>query len=312
MGIANPAIPIEAVKAKYSMNTSNQPQSISLKDGRTLSYYEFGDPAGKAVFYFPGATASGLIGRNIHAAALQTGARIIAPNRPGIGQSGYQPGRRLLDWPADVCQLADTLGIGRFAVMSESGGSPYAAACARMIPDRLTGAAIVSGACPFDASGVMDGLSAQGRASYQMMKYPLWLLRLAFLPLAAIARINPAALRAQLLQAARAMPEVDQTAFSEPEYLQAVLGAYCDAFQQGARGPALDLKLCAGSWGGWLPEISVEVRLWHGTLDTSAPVAMAEYMKKTLPKCRANFLPGEGHVSLMHNHGREILESVTK
>jgi pimeloyl-ACP methyl ester carboxylesterase len=292
------------------MNAKDQIRSVPLKDGRTLSYYEFGDPAGKPVFYLSGATASGLIARTFDATASKAGARILAPNRPGIGQSDFKPDRTLLDWPADICELADALEIDRFAVLSESGGSPYAAACARMIPDRLTAAAIVSGSCPFDAPGVMQSMSPQNRSSMQLLKAPAWLLQLVFLPMALTVRSHPEALCPQLLQAARGMPDVDRAAFTEPDYLQAVLDAYCDAFRQGARGPALDLKLCAGSWGGWMPDIPVEVQIWHGRLDTSAPIAMAEYMKNTLPKCRATFLPGEGHVSMMRNHGPEILQAL--
>ena len=106
------------------------------------------------------------------------------------------------------------------------------------------------------------------------------------------------------------MPAVDRAVFSEPEYLRAVLDAYCEAFQQGTRGPALDLKLCAGLWASWLPKISMEVQLWHGEEDTNTPIAMAHYMQRAIPKTRATFIPGEGHISLMHNHGQEIFEAL--
>lgn len=289
------------------MKTPNQTQTIPLKDGRTLSYSEYGAPSGKPVFYFSGGTASGLIARTLHANASQAGIRIIAPNRPGIGPSDFKPGRTLLDWPHDVGELADALGIDHFAVLSESGGSPYAAACARMLPDRLTAAAIVSGMCPFDVPDVMQGMSPENRSSMQLMKAPVWLLQLAFLPMVLALRSDPEKLRPQLLRLAKGMPDADRIVFSEPDYQQAVLDAYCQAFQHGTRGPAQDLKLCAGSWDGWLREIPVEVQLWHGLDDTNTPIAMAEHMKNVLPKCRATFLPGEGHVSMMFNHGPDIL-----
>ena len=41
-----------------------------------------------------------------HEAALAKGVRLISPDRPGMGLSTYQPGRRLLDWPHDVRELA--------------------------------------------------------------------------------------------------------------------------------------------------------------------------------------------------------------
>lgn len=293
------------------MKTDNNTKTITLRDGRRLSYAEYGDPAGKPVLYFSGGTASGLIAQTIHSISAKAGVRIIAPNRPGIGLSDFKTDRTLLDWPDDISELADVLQIERFAVMSESGGSPYVAACARELPDRLTAAAIVSGACPFDVPDVMQGMSPQNHSSAKLIRaFPVWLIRLIFLPMALTARRNPEKLRPQLLQLAKEMPEEDQIVFSEPEYLQAVLDAYCEAFQQGTRGPALDLKLCAGAWGNWLPDISIEVQLWHGEKDASTPIAMARYMQQAIPKTRATFIPGEGHISLMHNYGGEILEAL--
>ena len=293
------------------MKTQKETKTITLRDGRRLGYAEYGNLTGKPVFYFSGGTASGLIARTIDTIAEKTNTRMVAPNRPGIGLSDFKADRTLLDWPTDICELADALKIKRFAVMSESGGSPYVAACAREIPDRLTAATIVSGTCPFDVPGVMQGMSPQNRSSMKLMRtLPVWLMRLVFLPTSMTVRRNPEKLRPQLRQLAKGMPAVDWAVFSEPAYLQAVLDAYCEAFQQGTRGPAQDLKLCAGAWGSWLPDISIEVQLWHGEEDTNTPLAMAHYMQGAIPQTQATFIPGEGHVSLMHNHGQEILEAL--
>ena len=53
-------------------------------------------------------------------------------------------GRRLLDWPADVRQLADELGLERFAILGWSGGGPYALACAWSMPDRVAAVGLIS------------------------------------------------------------------------------------------------------------------------------------------------------------------------
>jgi pimeloyl-ACP methyl ester carboxylesterase len=287
-------------------------QTHTLDDGRKLGYTEFGDPQGKPVFYFTGGTTSGRFAQTIHSIALQAGARIIAPDRPGIGMSDFKHRRSLLDWPQDICDLADALHLERFAVVSESGGSPYAAVCALKIPGRLTAVGIVAGASPFDVPDAWQGMSAQNRSAlFLARKVPAWLLRLIYQPTVAIARRNPEKLRPQLLRSTKGMPAVDRAVFAKSEFQQALLDAFCAAFRQGARGPVDDLKLCAGSWGKWLKDIPIEVRLWHGEADTNAPLAMARYLQHAIPRSRATFYPDEGHVSVMHRYGCEILGTLT-
>jgi pimeloyl-ACP methyl ester carboxylesterase len=67
-----------------------------------------------------------------------------------MGLSDYKKDRTILDWPDDVVELADALGIDKFPIEGISGGGPYAAACAYKIPDRLTACGIISGLGPMD------------------------------------------------------------------------------------------------------------------------------------------------------------------
>src|SRR5215475_3198278 len=110
---------------------------LRLADGRALGYAEFGDSGGEPFFYFHGHPGSRLEARFAESAATAAGVRIIALDRPGYGLSDWQPGRAILDWPADVTEAADLLGIGGFSVVGGSGGGPYALACAYRLPDRV-------------------------------------------------------------------------------------------------------------------------------------------------------------------------------
>ncbi|MGI4944133.1 MAG: alpha/beta fold hydrolase, partial [Janthinobacterium lividum] len=97
-----------------------------------ISVEEYGDPAGPPVLYFHGWPASRLEAGLIPDLSV----RLLALDRPGYGRSTPQPGRTLLDWPADVAAVADRLGLAKFHVVGLSGGGPYAAACALALPDR--------------------------------------------------------------------------------------------------------------------------------------------------------------------------------
>src|SRR4030095_3311791 len=103
---------------------------LELPNGAKLAVDESGDPRGAPVFFFHGWPASRLQGAGFGGAGREVGARIISPDRPGIGASTFQAGRRLLDWPPAVAEMARQLQIKRFRVLAVSGGGPYALATA--------------------------------------------------------------------------------------------------------------------------------------------------------------------------------------
>jgi len=134
---------------------------VRLRDGRTLSYAEWGDPSGVPVLLFHGSPASRLFCPD-PAATAAAGVRLVTIDRPGYGRSDHQPGRTILDWPTDVEQLAESLGLSRLPVVAHSSGGPYALACAVRLPDRVTRIALVSCVVPIDevpaaVAGLDDG-----------------------------------------------------------------------------------------------------------------------------------------------------------
>ncbi|MEM8863860.1 MAG: alpha/beta hydrolase, partial [Chloroflexota bacterium] len=137
----------------------NDYKQITLKDGRKLAYSTYGsEPEGKPIFYHHGWPSSRLEGANYGDAATKLNGRLIAVDRPGIGRSDLKPNRKLLDWPDDLSELADQLGIDQFYVLGTSGGGPYVAACAYRIPDRLLGAGIVAGLSPMTNPKTKEGM----------------------------------------------------------------------------------------------------------------------------------------------------------
>jgi pimeloyl-ACP methyl ester carboxylesterase len=131
---------------------------IRLRDGRTLAYAEWGPSDGFPVLGFHGTPNS----RLVHLGAesrKRAGVRLILPDRPSLGRSDFQPGRRLLDWPADVEEFADSLGIDRFGVFGVSGGRPHALACGYALRDRVSALGLVSAVGPaFDDRDVSTAM----------------------------------------------------------------------------------------------------------------------------------------------------------
>jgi pimeloyl-ACP methyl ester carboxylesterase len=265
--------------------------TLGLQDGRTLGYAEYGAADGRPIFVFHGSPGARLQVRVAHAPALARGVRVIAPDRPGLGLSTRSAGREIADWPDDVRELADALGVERFAVVGISGGGPYAAACAWGLPGRITRAGIISGVAA-NGSGLGDGLRRPHRLMLNLVLKTPWLMRPLMTAGAAPSRRFPE----RIFERVRALsPPVDRAILHRPEVAACLIAGLREAFRNGGQGTADDLLLVARPWTFRVEEIRVPVRLWHGEADPVVPVAMGRHVARAIPRCRAEFIPGGGH-----------------
>ncbi|MGH8952842.1 MAG: alpha/beta fold hydrolase, partial [Acidimicrobiia bacterium] len=167
-----------------------------------------------------------------------SGVRMITPDRPGCGQSDYQPGRRIGDWVDDATVLVEHLGLSGLGVPGFSGGTPYAIAAATPdLPVRAMG--IVSGdAPPGRLSDVPTGL---GDVAERWPRIISLLLRFSGF----IARVAPD-FTANCATSSLSPP--DQLVVAEPRIRSAFLEMLRDALRQGPKGALLDLQLAAREW----------------------------------------------------------------
>ena len=63
---------------------------------------------------------------------------------PASASRRASPNRRVTDWPRDVEELLDSLGIDRCAIVAWSGGGPYALACGWQMPERFSVLGLIS------------------------------------------------------------------------------------------------------------------------------------------------------------------------
>lgn len=283
---------------------------IELPDRRKLCYDEYGLPDGKPVLYFHGTPSCriewGLFGDQRLAERL--GLRVIAVDRPGLGLSTFQPGRRIADWPVDVLALADKLDLGKFAVLSYSGGGPYAAVCAALIPERLSAVGLVSSPGPFGTPGLTDGINAANLRFLYLSRDQPWLARMALRFMGATVRYSPDRFISQAMQA---LPKPDQVILQNEETQRSFLGLLAETGRTGPRGAQLDCALMVSPWGFPLQDITLPVHLWHGEKDRNAAPAMARYLAGAIARGTLQVIPDEGHLSLFTNHIEEILRVLT-
>jgi pimeloyl-ACP methyl ester carboxylesterase len=282
---------------------------IALKDGRTLGYAEYGDLKGKPVLHFHGVPSSRLEGDHprVDKIATELGIRLIFPDRPGMGLSDYKPRRSYLDWTEDVCQLADALGLKRFAVVGLSGGGPYAAACAYKIPERLTGAGIISGVGPMEVQENYQGLGKSDRQAMDLATKAPWLLRILFWYLKRLVCNNPEGFLAQL---GEDLSHADKEQVAQPDVRRTVVNATIEAFHKGGRGAVWDYAMVGKSWGFKLEDIRMPVHLWHGEEDRICSIQMGRRVAGAIPDCQAHYYPREGHLSVYAKYYGEILSTM--
>lgn len=294
-----------AVAYVADMTASPPGQTLVLRDGRRLGYGEYGKADGEPGFYFHGHPGSRLEAAFADEAAAEAEVRIIALDRPGYGLSDFQSDRMILDWPRDVEQVADALGLDLFSVLGSSGGGPYALACAHAIPERVTRAGVVSGVGPYDAPGATDGMRRQNRVGFQLgARFPP-LSRLLMRSMERQLRRSPE----RVLDAvAEAMSPTDAEIARRPEIRDLLRKVLEEAFRQGSRGPALDVVLLGRPWGFRLEQIEPVVFLWQGEADVLVPPAMGRHMAGHVPNCRATFFPEDGH--LLFDHMPEIVRAL--
>ena len=286
--------------------SSNHPRRIVLRDGRLLAFDEHGDPEGEPVLSFHGGISSRLDAAPLAERCRDLGIRLIAPDRPGHGYSDHAPRRTLLDWPEDVRELADSLGLRRFAVMGWSQGGQYAAACAFAMAQRVTRLALVASVVPFELVPGRSGLSLIDRG---MLTLSRWAPPLASLSL----RIGVALPSEERLQRTilRDSTAADRRALREDSKPTAMAAAVKDSIRAGTRGVIRDYRIFAAPWGFDLDRVRTEVGIWQGDADDMVPVSDAEALAERLPRARLAICQGEGHLSLPRNRCREILGWLT-
>ena len=281
-------------------------RDITLPDGRRLAYAEFGQPDGHPVFYFHGAPSSRfeplLVGDETWRAL---GLRVIAPDRPGTGQSDFQPKRRFSDWPADVAALAGAIGLDRFSVIGMSGGGGYVVVCAAKMPERLHSAVIISGGWPTTWLKTRQDLPLPNRITWFLASSAPVLLR----PLLRTMKSGGMKdVEKELAQMAARLPRADYEAFKAPGRIRAFAKSLVESMRHGTKGAAWDMRLYGREFDFKLQDVRSPITLFHGEEDTNVPIALARRGAAYLKGSRLVTYAHDAHLSTLCNHIDEIAE----
>jgi pimeloyl-ACP methyl ester carboxylesterase len=259
-------------------------RELQLTDGRQVVAYDTGHqdlPEAMTLLWHHGSPQTGAPLEPLLAASAARNIRLLTYGRPSYGGSSPNPGRDVASAAADVAEIVDALGVGRFAVMGASGGGPHALACAAALPARVIGAVSLAGLAPYTDSFDWYG-----------------------------GMVSPGGLRAAAAgREARARyattEEFDENSFTPADWA-ALSGPWAslgrDAGQAGVAGPdglVDDDVAFVSPWGFEVTEIAAPVLIVQGGEDRVVPPAHADWLMRYCPSSELWLRPRDGHVSVL-------------
>jgi pimeloyl-ACP methyl ester carboxylesterase len=273
-------------------------QTVSVTDGRTLTFAEWGDLDGFPVFFLHGTPGSRFLRHYDESKYAEVGARVITYDRPGYGGSDRDRGRRAVDCVADVAAIADQLGVERFAVIGASGGGPHSLAVAARLPERVTRATCAVGVVPFDTPDFdwfegMDPLNVKeiGWALEGEDVLAPELEREAAEMLERVAA-DPSKLMGDDWQ----LSEADRAELARTERHDVIRQTVNEAYRRGVWGWVDDDLCLTRPWGFDVAEIRVPTRVIYGLTDVLVPWRQGEWLARNVPNAEVVVEEHRGHL----------------
>lgn len=232
--------------------------TMYLPAGRRLAWSEWGPVEGMPVLFCTGAGMSGCLG--FGAGTLSSlGLRLIAIDRPGLGQSDPHPSKTLSSWIEDIRELIQTQNLHDVLAVGFSQGAPFAFA--------LAGAGLVR------ALAIVSGQDELTHPKVRALLHPdveAMMVAVESDPAEFERHFAEIATPEGLWQLIMGMSgDCDRRLYETESFSAAYRQALQEGFSQGARGYARDLVNALSEWPMKLEEITVPVDLWYGGLDTS-------------------------------------------
>ena len=284
-------------------------RTLELAGGRHLEFLLAGDPDGFPLVMHHGTPGDASTFADWDDACRAQGFRLICASRPGYGNSTRLAGRSVSDMAQDTAAILHSLQYDRFLAAGWSGGGPHALACAAVLGQQCAGAALLAGVGPSDAAD-LDFLHDMGQENLEEFGA-------AYAGHDALGDwmdANGNALRhvtgADIAHALGDLaPLVDQQALTGG-YADQMAATFRRALQSGCEGWIDDDLAFIRPWGFETSDIAVPVTVWQGDLDRMVPFAHGQWLAAHIPHATPRMVAGQGHISLIVQYRREILDDL--
>jgi pimeloyl-ACP methyl ester carboxylesterase len=280
--------------------------TIRLSDGRTLGYAEYGDPGGVALLGLHGTPGSRFMFQVAHPVACELGVRLLAPERPGFGISTYRRDRTLANYAQDIAEFADAAGLTQFGVVGVSGGGPYAAACAALLPERVTALGLISPVGPLAGTEGAASIGLGHHIAFRILPR-LPPLTAALFSTGRIGFLHTPNVMVNFIRS-RAAPS-DWAILARQEVRRNLIRGVAEGCRPGIRSALQEMRIFSRPWNIPFDAIKAPAFLWQGLSDRNVSVAAALRLAELVPDCRTTWIEKAGHYWIFDNI-RQVLQII--
>jgi pimeloyl-ACP methyl ester carboxylesterase len=238
-------------------------QTISYKNGYSLSYAQYGDNHGFPVLIQHGIIAS-IDDYHLFDNLIKAGAHLICIARPGYGESSPYVMHSFAEWAEIVAPLLEELKLNQFDVLGMSSGTPYSYALGNRFPDKIRHIYIFSG-----IPALYDDI-VLSHWPYEMAKDK----DMSFMETLA-----------------------HELFFSHVSQDDLQHNDIRDSMMNNGFGVAQDLRLRSMDWGFRMSDVKAPVFMRHSKSDDNIPYETAVRTAELLPHCTLELLETGPHFS---------------
>jgi len=268
-----------------SESESDSALRIRLRDGRFLSFTEYGAARGFPLFFLHDSGSSRIEAGFFAMEARRKGFRLIAVDRPGVGGSDTLPDFSREDCADDLLQLADALRLARFGLLGAGSGSAIALVAASRAPQRVAIVLGLSSHLPV----ANEMTSVMGQTLHAVLGLMLqWAIALRMY-------VHSACPDRYVERLSESLSYADRRLLDNSGIRAQLVSVAAEAVRAGGAGVARDMVLALSPLALASPRLKMPVHLWLGSTETSAAHQAQRDFSNSLPN---------GNLHKLNNRGR--------
>ncbi len=283
-------------------------QGSKLHNGRhgTVGFHLFGPENGIPVLFFHGALFGIAAVPGLREAAHTLGLRIIAPERPGFGNTAFPgDGGPVQLATVQAVDLLDFLSISKVVVVAHDVGTRFAAPFAAEAPDRVAGVIAAPATPPMQTWSQTADMPTRHRVNaWAAQHLPGLMDKIVALGLSRIAREGIEIIPRLVFDGC----DFDQSVLRQQDAGAALQESFHLAWAQRGVGFRADMHITNENWLDEARRITAPFLCLHGAKSCTVSRSAVEILARTLPNGKFRVIEDAGH-SLPISHPALILRA---